>query len=163
MFEVAVVGGGKCVVEDDTIGNCAECAKFVQRARNVGIGGCPSVTTATSIAGLGNPHLSTGNVLISASGVLLCAKCRNAQVLFAKDCLVWPMTAHCCATLGNAVVVVVTEHVHFGIVVAKKFLSCYNLETCCQATACTIVACAEHVDIANCARANKQAIGVVFA
>ena len=49
------------------------------------------------------------------------------------------------------------------VIVAKKFLSCYNLETCCQATACTIVACAEHVDIANCARANKQAIGVVFA
>ena len=113
VVEESVVGRSEGVVEDDTVGDGAEFAELVERAENVEIGGSPCVSAAACITRFGDPCLAAGDVLVAKSGAASCAGTRHCEIGLGNSLLGLPvhLRYHGGDTLGNAVVVMIAEHV----------------------------------------------------
>ena len=109
--QIAIIGSHKGVVEDHSVCNCAETAKFVSRADHVQKSGGPGISTAACVAGFGDPHLGAGTILIPQLFVIAGSFPGNPQIFFRKGLVPRPVYAQESSSFRKTVVHMIAVYI----------------------------------------------------
>ena len=111
-------------MEDDAVGDLGEGTQLVQSSQDIQISAAPSIAAAAGIAGLGDPHLGTGHILVPDGSVAPGAEAGHSQIIVGMRLACLPVTGghNGFQALGNAVVVVVGENIHGNLVLTHQIV-----------------------------------------
>ena len=151
-------------MEDHAVGDGGKAAQLVEGSQHVQVGGSPGIAAAARIAGLGDPHLSAGDVLVPQRRIGPGIFMRNGQVCVGVGLAAVPVTLghHGGQALGHAVVIMVAEHVHGHGCSAHQVVGGDHLHHAADARSRAFRVHAAHRAVAQRTRPYAQAIRVVL-